>query len=94
MELVKRTRHKRNGFVGAQLEHDTANPIGGNYYPVTSSLSIEDLSGNHVIIVTDRGQGKVFALALLNADVLTSHAAVQTCCGAICRGFLNGEWSA
>ena len=65
MELVKRTRFKRNGFVGAQFEHDTANPIGGNYYPVTSALSIEDESGHQVILITDRGQGEVSMPAIL-----------------------------
>ena len=63
MELVKRTRYKRNGFVAAELEHDTANPIGGNYYPITSSAAIVDETESQLIIVTDRGQGKAAAMA-------------------------------
>jgi hypothetical protein len=58
MQLMKRKRFSRNAFVASKLDHDTANPIGGNYYPITSSVSIEDTdSGSQLIVVTDRGQG-------------------------------------
>ena len=58
MQLVKRKRYKRNAFVASKLDHDTANPIGGNYYPITSSVSIGDPeAGAQLIMVTDRGQG-------------------------------------
>ena len=59
MEIVSRTRYKRNSFVAAELEQDTANPIGGNYYPITSSVAIEDTTESQMTIVTERGQGKV-----------------------------------
>ncbi len=57
MELVKRTRYKRNSFVAAELEQDIANPIGGNYYPITSSVTIGDTTESQMTIVTERGQG-------------------------------------
>ena len=58
MQLMRRLRDKRSTFVTSQQDKDTANPIGGNYYPITSSAFIEDpVSGSQLIMVTDRGQG-------------------------------------
>ena len=78
MELVKRTRYRRNGFAASQLEEGIANPIGGNYYPVTSSISIADDAGTQLIVVTDRGQGEGSSVILPDASFRIFGVVVQT----------------
>ena len=93
MELVKRTRYKRSSFVAEELERDTANPIGGNYYPITSSVAIGDEMGSQMIIVTDRGQGEAAAMAGGCIPFPGCRSCAQSWNALMCRSFLPGEWS-
>lgn len=63
--MVKRVRGRRTGFAPVQLEKYTANPLGGNYYPITSSVAIADnTTMQQLVLVTERGQGAIFSLRL------------------------------
>ena len=58
LEMVKRVTGQRPGFVKQEPEEFTANPIGGNYYPITSSIAIADkTTKQQLALITERGQG-------------------------------------
>ena len=59
LTMVKRVRGLRSAFAAAPLaDEHTANPIGGNYHPVTSAIYLRDAaSGRQLSLITDRGQG-------------------------------------
>ena len=61
LEMVKRVRGRRSGFAPVELaDKDTANPLGGNYYPITSSIAIADnATRQQLVLITERGQGDV-----------------------------------
>lgn len=60
LEMVKRVKGRRTGFAPVQLADEfTANPLGGNYYPITSSIAIVDnTTKQQLVLVTERGQGE------------------------------------
>ena len=59
LTMVRRVRGLRSAFAAAPLaDEHTANPIGGNYHPMTSAIYLRDAaSGRQLSLVTDRGQG-------------------------------------
>ena len=57
-EMVKRVRGLRSGYAPVLPEELTANPLGGNYFPITSAIAIADKSTKQqLLLVTERGQG-------------------------------------
>jgi Glycosyl hydrolases family 38 C-terminal domain len=57
-EMVRRVRDGRSTWVMKDLKEHTANPIGRNYYPITSAAYIQDAdNGLQLILATERGQG-------------------------------------
>ena len=63
LEMMKRIKGRRTGFAPLQFEEFTANPLGGNYYPITSSIAIADNSTKQqLVLVTERGQGAMLYL--------------------------------
>jgi hypothetical protein len=59
LTMVRRVRGVHAAFAAAPLsDQHTANPIGGNYFPITSAMYLRDArSGRQLTLVTDRGQG-------------------------------------
>lgn len=57
--MVRRLRFKRAAFAAQPVEDvHVRNPLGGNYYPLSSSMFLRDiLRQQQLILVTDRGQG-------------------------------------
>jgi len=59
MEMVRRVRGARPAFAAKPLDDKhTANPLGGNYFPITSAMYLREPGGGaQLSLVTDRGQG-------------------------------------
>lgn len=51
-QMVKRVRNYRPTWKLQLVE-----PVAGNYYPVTSKISIRDNQGSEMAVLTDRAQG-------------------------------------
>lgn len=63
LAMVKRVRGVHAAFAAKPLEdRQIANPIGGNYFPITSAMYLRDsATGRQLSLVTDRGQGAALA---------------------------------
>lgn len=67
MDMVRRVRGARPAFAAKPLDdRHTANPLGGNYFPITSAMYLREPGGGaQLSLVTDRGQGASCCLLML-----------------------------